>query len=194
VHSAAKSNRLEEDREVLCRASPYQATACTSPPPRSSPTALTTSSRSEPFDTPQQPSRCRQSRLTLHLSDYTQLARTSTHWFDRHTLSRSSPRSNKPLLAMQRLSRVLPERGCYRAFSHPCSHFPACHARRVPLDQGGNLSARQGSPQDPPRHPPTSHSQPRHLDKTAKPIVSRYIPCLHGLAMVKVPPKGTLCP
>jgi hypothetical protein len=68
------------------------------------------------------------------------------------------------------------------AQTNPCFCFPACHACRIPFDQGENLSARQGSPQDPPRHPPTSLSQPRHLDKTAKPIVSRYIPCLHGMA------------
>jgi hypothetical protein len=94
-----------------------------------------------------------------------------------HPLGRSEPRTQT--------RRPRPPHPCMQsspAQTNPCSRFPACHARRVPLDQGENLSARQGSPQDPPRHPPTSHSQPRHLDKTAKPIVSRYIPCLHGLA------------
>jgi hypothetical protein len=38
------------------------------------------------------------------------------------------------------------------------------------------------SSQIPHRHPPTLHKQPRHLDKAAKPTVSRYIPCLHELA------------
>jgi hypothetical protein len=83
---------------------------------------------------------------------------------------------------------------CLKEASTGHSRFPVRRARRVPLDQGENLDACQGSPQDPPRHLPTLHSQPRHLDKTAKPTVSRYIPCLHELAHGQSSPKRTLCP
>jgi hypothetical protein len=40
----------------------------------------------------------------------------------------------------------------------------------------------QRSSQIPHKHPPISHTQPRHLDKVAKPTMSRYIPYLHELA------------
>jgi hypothetical protein len=66
--------------------------------------------------------------------------------------------------------------------------LPCTFRTSRPLDQGESIGARQGSPKDLHRHPPSSCTQPRCLSKTTKPTTSRYIPNPWSM----FPPKETL--